>query len=31
MGIGNMPRIGRGEVSDPQLEAIARYLAKGRP
>lgn len=30
-GIGNMPRISRGEVSDAQLESIARYLAKGRP
>jgi len=27
-GIGNMPRIQRGEVSDAQLETIARYLAK---
>lgn len=27
-GIGNMPRIGRGEVSDPQLERIAALLAK---
>lgn len=30
-GIGNMPRISRGEVSDAQMAAIARYLAKGRP
>lgn len=28
-GIGNMPRISRGEVSDPQLEIIAQYLTKG--
>ena len=28
-GIGNMPRISRGEVSDAQLQVIARYLAKG--
>lgn len=27
-GIGNMPRIGRGEVSDEQLGRIANYLAK---
>jgi mono/diheme cytochrome c family protein len=27
-GIGNMPRITRGEVSDPQLEVIAQYLTK---
>ena len=27
-GIGNMPRISRGEVSDSQLEVIAQYLAK---
>lgn len=25
-GIGNMPRIGRGEVSDAQLARIAQYL-----
>lgn len=30
-GIGNMPRIARGEVSDPELEAIAAYLGKGKP
>jgi len=30
-GIGNMPRIARGEVSDPELAAIANYLAQGRP
>jgi mono/diheme cytochrome c family protein len=28
-GIGNMPRIPRGEVSDPEMKAIATYLAKG--
>ena len=28
-GIGNMPRISRGDVSDAQLQVIARYLAKG--
>lgn len=28
-GIGNMPRISRGEVSDAQLQVIAQYLAKG--
>lgn len=27
-GIGNMPRISRGEVSDSQLEVIAQYLSK---
>jgi cytochrome c5 len=27
-GIGNMPRISRGEVSDAQLQIIARYLAR---
>ena len=27
-GIGNMPRVRRGEVSDAQLERIATYLAK---
>jgi mono/diheme cytochrome c family protein len=30
-GIGNMPRIARGEVSDPEMSAIAGYLAQGRP
>ena len=30
-GIANMPRVPRGEVSDPELAAIAAYLAKGRP
>lgn len=29
-GIGNMPRINRGEVSDVQLDRIAAYLAKGK-
>lgn len=28
-GIGNMPRIPRGEVSDPEMKLIADYLAKG--
>jgi mono/diheme cytochrome c family protein len=27
-GIGNMPRMSRGEVSDAQLQVIARYLAR---
>ncbi len=30
-GIGNMPAITRGEVSDPQLAAVAAYLAKAKP
>lgn len=30
LGIGNMPRIPRGEVSDPEMTAIAEYLAKGK-
>ncbi|MDQ2639899.1 MAG: cytochrome c [Pseudomonadota bacterium] len=30
-GIANMPRMPRGEVSDAELQAIADYLAKGRP
>jgi mono/diheme cytochrome c family protein len=30
-GIANMPRISRGEVSDPELAAIANYLSQGRP
>ncbi|KPL69480.1 cytochrome C [Erythrobacter sp. SG61-1L] len=29
-GIGNMPAIPRGEVSDAQLEQIADYLASGK-
>jgi mono/diheme cytochrome c family protein len=29
-GIGNMPRISRGEVSDAQLSRIVRYLTKGK-
>ena len=29
-GVINMPRIARGEVSDPELSAIASYLAQGR-
>jgi cytochrome c553 len=28
-GIGNMPRIGRGEVSDAQLQQISNFLTKG--
>ncbi|RKF20653.1 cytochrome c [Altericroceibacterium spongiae] len=31
MGIGNMPAIPRGEVSDEQLEQIAQYLASKNP
>jgi mono/diheme cytochrome c family protein len=30
-GIANMPRMSRGEVSDPELAAIANYLSQGRP
>jgi mono/diheme cytochrome c family protein len=30
VGIGNMPRISRAEVSDTQLKQIAEYLAKGK-
>jgi mono/diheme cytochrome c family protein len=30
-GIANMPRISRGEVSDPELAAIANYLSRGKP
>jgi mono/diheme cytochrome c family protein len=30
-GIINMPRISRGEVSDPELSAIADYLSRGKP
>jgi mono/diheme cytochrome c family protein len=30
-GIGNMPRIPRGEVSDPEMAAIAAYLAQDKP
>jgi mono/diheme cytochrome c family protein len=29
-GIGNMPRISRAEVSDPQLETIAAYLMRSQ-
>lgn len=29
-GIGNMPMIARGEVSDRQMAAIAAYLSKGK-
>ncbi len=28
MGIGNMPRIGRGELSDAELEIVSNYLIK---
>jgi cytochrome c553 len=28
LGIGNMPRIGRGELSDAELEIITNYLVK---
>lgn len=30
-GIANMPRIPRGEVSNPELAAIASYLSRGKP
>lgn len=30
-GVGNMPRIGRGEVSDQQLDSIAHYLSERNP
>lgn len=30
-GIANMPRISRGEVSDPELALIANYLSRGKP
>jgi mono/diheme cytochrome c family protein len=30
-GIANMPRMSRGEVSDPELALIAGYLSQGRP
>jgi mono/diheme cytochrome c family protein len=30
-GIVNMPRMSRGEVSDPELALIANYLSQGRP
>lgn len=30
-GIINMPRIARGEVSDPDLARIANYLSRGKP
>jgi mono/diheme cytochrome c family protein len=30
-GINNMPRISRAEVSNPELAAIADYLARGKP
>ncbi|MXP26613.1 cytochrome c [Altererythrobacter indicus] len=31
MGIGNMPAIPRGEVSDEQLKEIGEYLARNNP
>lgn len=30
-GIGNMPRMPRGEVSDAELALIADYLSRGKP
>ncbi len=30
-GMGNMPRLSRGEVSDADLAAIARYLTTAKP
>ena len=30
-GMGNMPAVRRGELSDQQLERIAAYLAKAKP
>jgi mono/diheme cytochrome c family protein len=30
-GTGNMPRITRAEVADPELTAIALYLSRGKP
>jgi len=30
-GVGNMPRISRGELSDPELAEIASYLSRGKP
>ena len=30
-GIGNMPRIGRGEVSDAQLDRITAWLTRAKP
>jgi mono/diheme cytochrome c family protein len=29
-GVGNMPRIQRGEVSDAQLQTIAKYLSRAK-
>jgi mono/diheme cytochrome c family protein len=31
LGIGNMPPITRGDVSDAQLARIAAYLSRGKP
>jgi hypothetical protein len=31
IGIGNMPRISRAEVSDEQLQAISLHLSRGKP
>jgi mono/diheme cytochrome c family protein len=31
VGIGNMPPITRGDVSDAQMARIAAYLSRGRP
>lgn len=30
-GILNMPNITRGDVSDPEMQAIALYLSRGKP
>jgi mono/diheme cytochrome c family protein len=30
-GIANMPRMSRGEVSDPELALIASFLSQGKP
>ncbi len=30
-GIINMPRMSRGEISDPELAQVANYLSQGRP
>lgn len=31
VGILNMPNITRGDVSDPEMQAIALYLSRGKP